>query len=338
LYQTAPVQFDSVFVAPIVRAQFDVLMVLAQAIAPSLPDLYRAATNWNRVVVAMADSFARQIENVATIDDANAIWGQVLLDLQVRRLAPAAATVVESITRRLEATIAASYDGAEYLVSRHDAAVQWVRGLGGRYGLAALENAVVYPIRAHYNPKGDDYCASSSLYANEIGWNLQLVERSLYGVLILEMLFAHEYLSHMLPRNNFLSKNVREIWLSAALYWEYVDHLQDKAAKQVTKYLWEKFRRELGRHFDPDDIAFFGPLELDKLAETIRFSSEETFWEISRAILECADERENAQAVDAFFRDLLALSPQELKGGLALKPHEWNILEEFRDAMVSGRS
>ena len=328
--QTAPVQFDSVFAAPIVRAQFDVLMILAQAIVPSLPDLYRAATNWNRVVVATAESFARQIANVATIDDANAIWGQVLLDLQVRRLAPAAATVVESITKRLEASIAGSDGGVEYLVSRHDAAVQWVRGLGRRYGLSAFENAVVYPIRTHYNPKGDDYCATSSLYANEIGWNLQLVERSLYGVLILEMHIAHEYLSHMLPRNNFLSKNVREIWLSVGLYWEYVDHLQDKAAKQVTKYLWEKFRRELGRHFDPDDVAFFGPLELDKLAETIRFSSEETFWEISRAILECADGRENAKTVDAFFRDLLALSPQELKSGLALNPHKWILFGEFQ--------
>jgi hypothetical protein len=69
----------------------------------------------------------------------------------------------------------------------------------------------MHPMRVHYDPKGDDYCASSSIFANEIGWNLQLVERSLFGALSLEMLFEHEYLSHMLPRNNFLSKNVREM-------------------------------------------------------------------------------------------------------------------------------
>jgi hypothetical protein len=334
LAQTASIQFDSVFVAPIVRAQFDVLLVLAEAIAPSLPDLYRAATNWNRVVIATAEAFTRQIDRVQTIEDANAIWGQVLLDLDVRRLAPASAAVVKSITARLETALAGSYDGAVYLAGRHTAAVQWVRGLGGRRGIASLASSPVYPIRVHYNPKGDDYCASSSLYANEIGWNLQLVERSLYGVLILDMLFAHEYLSHMLPKNNFLSKNVREIWLSAALYWEYVDQLGDNAAKQVTKFLWEKFRRELSRQFDPKDLEFFGPLELDHLAEHVRFTSDEVFWDISKAMLECLDERKNAEEIDRFLRRLLNLSSHDLRAGLALRPPDWDVLREFYQALA----
>ncbi len=327
--QTAPVQFDSVFNAPIVRAQFDVLLVLAEAIAPSLPDLYRAATNWNRVVIATAEAFARQIDRVQTIEDAEAIWGQVLHDLDVRRLTPAASAVVQLITERLEVAVAGSYDGGNHLADRHIAAVDWIRDLGTRRGFAALANSPIYLIRAHYNPKGDDYCASSSLFANEIGWNLQLVERSLYGVLILEMQFAHEYLSHMLPRNSYLSQTVREIWLSAALYWEYVEQLSDKAAKQVTKFLWEKFRRELSRHFDPKDLEFFGPLELDKLAEFVRFSSGETFWNISGAMLECADVRENAQKIDELLHRLLAFSPEELRAGLAVEPAEWELLQEF---------
>lgn len=331
--QNAPIQFESVFVAPIVRAQFDVLHVLAEAIAPSLADLYRAATNWNRVVVATAESFARQIHKVLTVEDATAIWGQVLLDLDVQRLARPAAAVVASITARLEAAIAGSYDGGDHLVARHEAGVQWIRELGVRYGLAAFENSPIYRVRAHYNPDGDDYCASSSLFANEIGWNLQLVERSLYGTLILEMLFEHEYLSHMLPKNNFLSKNVREIWLSAALYWEHVHQAGDPATKQVKKFLWEKFRRELGRYFDPKDLEFFGPLELDKLAEQIRFSSEEIFWDITKPILECADKRENALLIDGLLRRLLALTPQELKAGLALRPGDWTLLQEFHKSL-----
>jgi hypothetical protein len=137
----------------------------------------------------------------------------------------------------------------------------------------------------------------------------------------------------MLPKNNFLSKNVREIWLSAALYWEHVHQASDPAAKQVKKFLWEKFRRELGRNFDPKDLEFFGPLELDKLAEQIRFLSEEIFWDITKSILECADKRENALLIDDLLRSLMGLTPQELKAGLALQPGDWLLLQEFHDRL-----
>lgn len=101
----------------------------------------------------------------------------------------------------------------------------------------------------------------------------------------------------------------------------------------MTKFLWEKFRRELSRYFDPKNLEFFGPLELDKLAEFVRFSSDETFWGISRAMLECADERENAQKIDGLLKRLLALSQQELRAALAAEPSDWDLLQEFSNSL-----
>lgn len=331
--QTAPIQFDSVFSAPIVRAQFDVQLVLAEIIGPALPDLYSAATNWDRVVIATVESVTSQIPKVQRTADANYIWGRVLLDLDVTRLNPKAAAVVASITTSLDTAVTGPYDGGAHLQAKHNEAVEWIRDLGARRGLVDLQNATAFPIHAHYNPKGDDYCASSSLFANEIGWNLQLVERSLFGTLILDMLFEHEYLSHLIPRNNFLSKNVREIWLSAALFREHVHLPGAPATKQVRKYLWEKFRRELGKDFDPRDLEFFGPLQLDELANQIRFTSEAIFWDITKAILECADGRKNADIIDDLLRELLRLSLSELQAGLALPPGQWELLQEFHDCL-----
>ena len=57
--QTSSITLDSVFQAPIVRAQFDVLLVLADAIDPSLPDLYQTSTNWHRGVAAAAEALAK---------------------------------------------------------------------------------------------------------------------------------------------------------------------------------------------------------------------------------------------------------------------------------------
>jgi hypothetical protein len=328
------IKFESPFQAPIVRAQFDVLLVLAEAMAPSLADLSKVASDWQRVVAVAADALAAQSANVKSVAHAIPIWNRVLNDLGVASLTPAATAILDTITERLATAVRIPYAGEHRLERSHEAAVGWIRDLGVRRGLAALQQATAYPIRVHYNPAGDDYCASSSLFANEIGWNLQLVERALYGALILDMLFEHEYLSHLLPRNNFLSKNVREIWLSAALFWECVELPGDPAEKHVQEALWELFRRELNKHFDPKNLEFFGPWKLDHLAEQIYFVSPDVFWDITKAILECDDNRNNADVIDAFLRQLLSLRPGELRSGLALRPAQWTILQEFHERLA----
>jgi hypothetical protein len=102
------------------------------------------------------------------------------------------------------------------------------------------------------------------------------------------------------------------------LYWEAKSLPGDRATKKVQEFIWEKFRRDLGRHFDPKDIEFFGPLEIDHLARDVYSSSPEIFWDITKAILECADTRRNADLVDSLVQQLLHLTPDELRAGLDL--------------------
>jgi hypothetical protein len=306
-----------------------VLLVLAECIAPSLPALYLAAPgNWQKVVSVAADALASQTPHVKSIVNAIPIWNRVLLDLGIANLTLAANSVLDTITKRLAAEVSTPFEGERRLLRMHDTAVDWIRDLGARRGISVLKAANPYPIRVHYNPKGDDYCASSSLFANEIGWNLQLVERALYGALILDMLFEHEYLSHMLPKNNFLSRDVREIWLSAGLFWESVDRPGNAGEKHVREVLWELFRRELNKHFDPKNLSFYGPWKLDQLVEKIFFLSPDSFWEITKAMIECSDIRQNADTIDAFLRDLLRLPDSALREGL-LNPARWGLFKNF---------
>ena len=62
--------------------------------------------------------------------------------------------------------------------------------------------------------------------------------------------------------------------------------------------------------FRSEDIEFFGPLTLDQLAERIRYTSEAIFWDITKAILECPDGRENAATIDNLLRQMFDLSPR----------------------------
>jgi len=193
-----------------VRAQFDVLLILAECIAPSLATLSLASSgDWQTVIGVAADALASQTLQVKSVSNAIPIWNRVLLDLGIANLTLAAKSVLDTITQRLANEVSVPFQGEKRLVRMHHTAVDWIRGLGVRRNISVLQAAKEYPIRVHYNPDGNDYCASSSLFANEIGWNLQLVQRALYGALILDMLFEHEYLSHMLPRNDYLSRDRR---------------------------------------------------------------------------------------------------------------------------------
>lgn len=328
--QSAQIVFESPFQAPIVRAQFDVLLVLAECMAPSLPALSSSAADWLTLVSMAAEALASQTPNVKSVVHAVPIWTRVMIDLGVPT---GAKTVLDTIAKRLAAAVLIPFQGEQRILSMHNAAVEWIKDLGVRRGIPILEQATVYPIRVHYNPDGNDYCASSSLFANEIGWNLQLVERALYGALILDMLFEHEYLSHMLPRNNFLSKDVREIWLSSALFWESVGLPGNTTEKHVREVLWEKFRRELNKHFDSKNLSFYGSWKLDQLAEKIYSFAPDTFWDITKAILECADGQDKAKVVDAFLKELLALPANELRAGLLSDPANWDLLQGFHDRL-----
>jgi hypothetical protein len=119
LSHTPSIKFESPFQAPIVRAQFDVLLLLAEAMAPSLADLSRVAGEWQRVVAVAAEALASQTANVATVAHAVPIWNRVLIDLGVASLTPAATAVLDTITQRLAAAVLIPYAGEHRLAAQH---------------------------------------------------------------------------------------------------------------------------------------------------------------------------------------------------------------------------
>ena len=204
------------------------------------------------MVAVAAEALASQTANVATVAHAVPIWNRVLIDLGVASLTPAATAVLDTIAQRLAAAVLTPYAGEHRLAAQHHAAVRWIRALGVRRGIADLEQAAEYPIRVHYNPGGDDYCASSSLFANEIGWNPFLERKVLRGSMW-DKYSCSKSMSRIKAPYSARSTNwrVQEIWLSAALFWESVELPGDPAEKHVQEALWEFFRRELNKHFDP---------------------------------------------------------------------------------------
>lgn len=277
MFKTAPITTGDAFELSIPKAQFDVLLALAAAMAPSLPSLAAVAANWRKVVAAVAVILARQTGHIKTTSHGISIWKTALEDLEIEQLTPAAVEVLDSISSRLRAIVLDPEVGKGWLDTSHGAAISWIRNLGVQRGLARLQHATPVSIHVRFDSTGIEYCASSSRLGQQLGWSFQQVERALYGALILDMFLQHEYLSHMLPRNTFLSRDVREVWLCAALFLESERQLEDPNELQVRWFLWEKFRLDLSRQFDPRGLEFFGPSQLDHLATRIHICSPDTF-------------------------------------------------------------
>jgi hypothetical protein len=328
------VSLDGVYKSTSVTAQFDVLFALADAMAPSLPLLLDVVDDWDFVVDEAAQVFAVQSPQIQTLSDAIPIWDIVLKALTISRFPPKAKVLLNDMTARLTTAVQSSGHGVARLEAAHQKAVEWIQELGQNRNISLLEQASPYPLLVTYDPDGIDFCASSSRLAGQIGWSLQLVQRALYGALIVDMFLAHEYLSHMLPRNTHLSWNVREVWLSSALFWEMKSQPGNPLEQHVMQFCWEQFRFHLNSQFDPGNRKFFGPRQVVALAESTYLVSEDIFWDISTAMLECADYPQNAQAIDALLKGFMSLGQNKLAKTLRAGPGRCDLLNTFHRSLL----
>jgi hypothetical protein len=114
-----------------------------------------------------------------------------------------------------------------------------------KHGIGGLLAASPVLLEVFYDGTGQEYCAGSSAVSKMIRWAYQPVQHALAGAMIAEHIFAHEYLSHLAPKNNHLDLTIREQWLVAALRGV----LEEDAARPYWKNrLWEPYRGALEDH------------------------------------------------------------------------------------------
>jgi hypothetical protein len=160
----------------------------------------------------------------------------------------------------------------------------------------------------------------------EIGWKLQLAEHAFYGALIPDMILEHEYLSHLLPTNTYLSDAVREIWLTTSLFWEHRNAPQDDLEKHVRLALWERFRSELARHKGKTDYELYGPERWDWLAMKMAFSDAGNFWQLTTEIVHSPNRTDEAELIDELLSKLADFDDRSLRAALQI---EWKKLREL---------
>jgi len=319
------------FQSPAVRARLDVILLLADALRPALQPLQQLfPADWIELVKSLNAVLIAEIGRVSVARQALNIWAQFSASIQVSQLDNRATQLLQAAEQRLHSQLTVNDHALRYLEQAHAQSLAWLHSTAQRRSLNALTKISPALLRVYYDPQGTEYCASSSRITGEIGWKLQLVEHAFYGALIPDMILEHEYLSHLVPANAFLSRGVREVWLSSALFREHRNDKANGADRLLKTELWEKFRSELARHFGFTDHEFYGPQRWDWLAMKMSFYDTATFWRLTAEMIHSGNPSSQADLIDKLLGDLARLDDEGLLAAMHVK---WRNLPEFSAAV-----
>ncbi len=329
--QNLPVYLDEDFEAPLPLARLEIFLLLAGAMRPSLKDLFQVLPDrWHEAITILARIIVQVLPSMRTASQANAVWTQFLSDARIRALPRKAIAVLNTASVRLAALRLRRNRGLNYLDDANDEAVAWIQRLGAARNISPFEQIAKVPLRVYYDPRAEQYCASSNPLVGEIGWKLQLAEHAFYGALIPDLLFEHEYISHLLPRNHALGQSVREIWLNVGLVSAHGAAQPDPDQEHVNLFLWEKFRAELAR-FRGGDIRAYGPYNLESKSANAAFHAPDIFWRLTSVILDLEDSEEEALLVEQLLAKMARLDDAKLRSVLSVP---WTDMVRF-DQTVS---
>lgn len=326
------VLLDDPFLSPKVRARLDIFLLLAYALQPSLKDLnQKAEDDWDEIVTILAEILEQELPSLEVAADVTRIWNQFKANARISKLSKKSKAILQEVETRLASGRRIKDRGLKYLDAANDQAVTWIRGLGVVREVPSFAGASKVPLRLYYDPEGQEFCASSNQLVGEIGWRLQLKEYAFHGALIPDMIFEHEYISHLLPKNRALSRRVRELWLSTALHRAQANSETDIHQRRVNLFLWQKFRDALAETHPGGARAIYGPGNLETSVENSSFYAPETFWLATSEIMDLADTEKEAEFMDDLLDTMSWLDDSRLRAALSDK---WNGLNEFHKSLL----
>jgi hypothetical protein len=234
-----------------------------------------------------------QLGQTSPLEDVGRAWNQFFNSVEVTKLSPKILNELRgarqeslgssSIREIVEGDLTVAHEKGHLLVK----SILESNGLHSRFCEPA-SLCVSYDHEAKY------YCAATSPATGQIRWVHQPVAHALYGALVPDLIFAHEYLSHLIPRNPLLDRSIQETWLVAALTeWleAYGDPVEDRAWR---RQVWFQMREELRKHLirkgllrdtRQDQVRLDGLFGVYEFALVLYGASQPIFWRLTGEML-----------------------------------------------------
>jgi hypothetical protein len=264
----------------------------------------------------LADQMKRRL--ITDITHARGVWASFIADPAVKRLPGPSSLTIRAMGRRVaaDAVSANAGTGRQILWAANLRARRWIveRFLPHLSGV----NFDPAPVVIDYDEVGTQFCAFTSPLRGEIHWTLQPFRHSLFGATVVSRILEHEYLSHLIPRNQQLSKGIREVFLVETLEEEHRDDTkQDARNRNAESKLDVWFRDLLEQHsYHMGQSNRVELRDYKGVATWLRRKSKPDFWKMTSEIL-YLPEGGDAELVDKVIKALSAC-PDDEAGQLAI--------------------
>jgi hypothetical protein len=240
------------FENPVHRAGLEIILLLAKALGevlskPGASDTFDRSEkgSWLEVILLLGQLETDRETAVYETAEIGKLWEKLL---GLNSLAEYELELIELLKEARDKSIeyAKKADaGLTYLKEANEEGHKIAKSILAKHGIGGLLATNPVLLEVFYDGRGEEYCAGSSAMSKMIRWAYQPLPHALAGALIAEHIFAHEYLSHLAPRNNHLDLTIREQWLVAALRGA----LEEDTARPYWKNrLWEPHREAMEGH------------------------------------------------------------------------------------------
>jgi hypothetical protein len=325
------IELDSDFDAPALRAGVDVLLILARAlrIAFSDPDiidsLEHTEVSCTRVAQILGSLVADPRFSLSNRDEISNIWQAFFLHNDIRTLPDDQRAILERIR---DESLTLTKMGTDCLEDLHEANVQahkLVRDILAKHRLQRLIPSSPVPIELKNDPTGAGYCCATSRLTGKIVWSYQQVSHALIGLILADLIFCHEYLSHLAPQNPYLGHAIREQWLVAAL----VGSLRENRSYPRWKVrLWPAYQRMLQDYIAQSRstalVRMFGYEGTEEASMLLYSSDPNLFWKLTVEILKHKSDPDHATLAAWIAFRLIGQDPK------TLGRHKINSLKELQ--------
>jgi hypothetical protein len=246
------------------------------------------------------------------------LWDAFFRLNTIKQLEPELRAILGGARDKCVAAVNAKEDCLSELQHANEDGYAIVKSILIENGLEILMPPNPLPIEVFYDSAGQEYCAGSSPWTKIIRWAYQPVPHALAGAIIGEFLFAHEYLSHLVPKNNFLDQTIREQWLVAALRGAI---LEDPSRAYWKNKLWSPYRlkllshvEEIARKLTPDasPVSPSGCEGAEEVLSHLYIKDRESFWRLTSEILTQEPDQEAARNAAEVARTLANRGPSVL--------------------------
>lgn len=302
------IQLDSDFDMPALRASLDVLLIFARTLRTTFsdPDRSNSLDHSNLSCMKLAQVLGSLLADsgfsISNKSEIGNIWQAFFARNEIKSLGEDQRAVLERIHDESISLMNSSTDYLEDLQAANVQAYKLVREILAKHGLERLIGSSPVPIELKNDSSGAGYCAGASRLTGKIVWSYQQVPHALMGLILVDLIFSHEYLSHLVPQNPYLGHAIREQWLVSAL----VESLREESSYPRWKIrLWPAYQMMLRDHIARSSLSstanvvrtfgYEGILEMSMILHSI---DADLFWRLTVEILGHQSDPEHAKLAD----------------------------------------